>query len=547
MICNLIDGGKLIPSFLELIDNKGYKNSSARQSMIGAIHKSDLPMDIQLKLPSIFGPEWSDPKYKKLFAGDFNKYDSQSQADLALCKHMANRKLTINEADQVMRASGLYRDKWDRMTGDFTYGQHTLNKAFDGAQTNKSNVLKEEDLNSNRCFFRDREQYRPVYIPNGMPPRNFVGPSIYSGIRLFPANALSTLVALGATGKTSLLLSIACHVAAGKDWNNSPLKQQKVVMLFCEEDQHEINRKFSAIVNRWTDEERNEVTENLLLIPLIGADTRLTTNERNQYKGSGIAEEIIKLLKNFGLKDGLVIFDHQQGFSSGDLNSSETATSICREANKIVEETGSAVVFASHIPKNFINADEFRQGFAAGSLAFENAIRQMSGLIPMTPEIAKKFGLEGVRNEYVWLSLAKNNYGSISDGVWLKKCYSPEYHTVVMEPVILTQPIPASKLSELQKIAKRILDHLAKHPNTTKNIFDGLSGKDGDLKASKAKVRECLKTLIDSGDIDVIAVTDEIRQKQSIPKQVKEILQINTTKPADKPANNNSLINWEAD
>jgi hypothetical protein len=446
-----------------------------------------------------------------------------------------------------MRASGLYRDKWDRMTGDFTYGQLTLNKAFEGGQTNKSYVLKEEDLNSNRSFFKDQDQYRPVYIPNGMPPRNFVGPSIYSGIRLFPANALSTLVALGASGKTSLLLSIACHVAAGKDWNNSPLKQEKVVMLFCEEDQHEINRKFSAIVAKWTAKELQDATENLLLIPLIGADTRLTTNERNQYKGSGIAEEIIKLLKNFGIKDGLVIFDHKQGFSSGDLNSSETATSICREANKIVEETGSAVVFASHIPKNFINADEFRQGFAADSLAFENAIRQMSGLIPMTPEVAKKFGLEGAHSEYVWLSLAKNNYGSTSDGVWLKKSVSSEYHTVVVEPVTLIPPIPVSKLSEFQKIAKRIIDHIAKYPYTTKNILDGLSGKDADLKASKAKVRECLKTLIDSGDINVIAVTDEIRQKQSIPKQVKEILQINTTKPADKPANNNSLRSWVAD
>ena len=131
--------------------------------------------------------------------------------------------------------------------------------------------------------------------------------------------------------------------------------------------------------------------------------------------------------------------------------------------------------------------------------------------------------------------------------MWLKKCVSSEYHTVVVEPVTLIPPIPVSKLSEFQKIAKRIIDHIAKYPYTTKNILDGLSGKDADLKASKAKVRECLKTLIDSGDIDVIAVTDEIRQKQSIPKQVKEILQINTTKPADKPANNNSLISWEAD
>ena len=547
MICNLIDGSKLIPSFLELIDNKRHQNSPSKQSMIGAIHKSNLPIDIQLKLPSIFSPEWSDPKYKKLFDGDFSDYDSQSQADLALCKHMANRKLTINEADQVMRASELYRDKWDRMTGDVTYGQLTLNKAFEEARSNKSYELKKVGLNSNRSPFKDRDQYRPVYIPNGMPPRKFVGPCIHSGIRLFPANALSTLVALGAMGKTSLLLSIACHVAAGKDWNNYPLMQQKVAMLFCEEDQQEINRKYSAIVSNWTSDEQVRVNNNLLLIPLLGTDARLTTIEKNQYKGSGIAEELIELLREFGIKDGLVIFDHMQGFATGDLNISETATSICREANKVVESTGSAVVFAHHISKANIKAEEFTQGFAVGSLAFENATRQMSGLIPMTSEMAKKYGLEEARKDYVWLSLAKNSYGSPSDGVWLKKCYSPEYHTIVMQPIELTPIMPAEKLNELQKISRRIKDLIAKNPLTTKNTLDKLSGKDGAFKASKAKVRVCLTTLIESGEVNVITVNDQMRQKQNIPKQVKEILQISETKAANKLAKIEDLENWSAD
>ena len=100
----------------------------------------------------------------------------------------------------------------------------------------------------------------------------------------------------------------------------------------------------------------------------------------------------------------------------------------------------------------------------------------------MTSEVAKKFGLGGVRNEYVWLSLAKNNYGSISDGVWLKKCYSPEYHTVVMQPVILTPPVPPERLSEFEKISKRLLDYIARHPNSTRNTMDGLSGKDGEFR-----------------------------------------------------------------
>jgi hypothetical protein len=67
-------------------------------------------------------------------------------------------------------------------------------------------------------------------------------------------------------------------------------------MFFCEEDQIEINRKFSAITYDWSDVERLDAINNLLLVPLIGKDARLTAINRGQYLGSGTATELIKLL-----------------------------------------------------------------------------------------------------------------------------------------------------------------------------------------------------------------------------------------------------------
>lgn len=550
MTKKLLHGQDLIDSFVQILEQPSNPAQPISNNHTAGHASSYQTLNsLKSKLPAIFNlPLGADDKYKRLFEGDISKYKGdQSSGDLALCGYFVRQGLTASEADQIFRTSALFRDKWDEMRGTKTYGELTLAKAFSNSRASSQGGQPTALVTPRQIQLLSADHYRPVYMPNGVPPRRFVGPSICEGIRLFPANALSTLVALGAMGKTSLLMTIACHVAAGKNWNNAPIQQQKVAMIFCEEESQEINRKFSAVTYDWTDEKRQLAIDNLLLIPLLGEDARLTVIEKNHYKGSGVAEELIDLFNNFGLADGLVIFDHMQGFASGDLNISETATAICREANKIVSATGSAVVFAAHISKQNIKAEEVEQGFAVGSLAFENATRQMAGLIPMTSENAKKFGVEQTRSEYVWLGIAKNSYGSSSDGLWIKKIVSSDYHTVVMEPVMLTPPIPPERLSEFEKISKRIVDYIAKHSNTTKNTIDGLSGRDGEFKASKAKVRDCLKALVDSGVVVIVEVTDNMRSQHSIPKQVKEVLRTNKDKTASKPADMNKLENWLAD
>jgi hypothetical protein len=538
MTKELIHEQDLIDSFIKILDQP--ENSAlpaSKNYATGKVGSLPAPSHIESRLPAIFNlPLGTDDKYKKLFEGDISAYKGdQSSADLALCGYFVRQGLTTTEADQIFRVSALFRDKWDELRGTKTYGELTLAKAFGYTQApTQGGTVNPQGTTGIKFNFLSKNHYKPVFVPNGMPTRRFIGPSISNGLRLFPANALSSLVGLGAMGKTSLLLTIACHVAAGRDWNNRPLEQQKVVMLFCEEEKQELNRKFSAITSDWTQTERQSCQENLLLIPLLGIDSRLTIIDKGQYRGSSIAEDLIKLLRAFGLINGLVILDHMQGFASGDLNISETATSICREANKIVEATGAAVVMTAHISKNNIKATEIEQGFAVGSLAFENATRQMSGLIPMSDVQAEKLGLKETKKEYAWLGIAKNSYGGSSEGLWLRKVISPHYHTVVMQPVILTAPVAPERLSEFAKISKRLIDYIARHPNSTRNTMDGLSGKDGEFKASKAKVRDCLKALIDSGEVEVTPVTNQMRKGHSIPKQVKEILCINKALSANR-------------
>ena len=57
-------------------------------------------------------------------------YDSQSDADMALVSILAFWCGNVEEQiDRIFRSSGLMRDKWDRQTGDSTYGQITIRNA----------------------------------------------------------------------------------------------------------------------------------------------------------------------------------------------------------------------------------------------------------------------------------------------------------------------------------------------------------------------------------------------------------------------------------
>ena len=79
----------------------------------------------------------SGEKFKALYAGNWEEgYDSQSDADMALVSILAFWCGNVEEQiDRIFRTSGLFRPKWDRRTGDSTYGQITIRNAVSTSST----------------------------------------------------------------------------------------------------------------------------------------------------------------------------------------------------------------------------------------------------------------------------------------------------------------------------------------------------------------------------------------------------------------------------
>jgi len=75
-------------------------------------------------------------KIRRLYDGNCSGYPSQSEADLALCSHLAFWfEGDMTAMDEAFRTSGLMREKWNELRGEETYGQKTITKAVTGCSS----------------------------------------------------------------------------------------------------------------------------------------------------------------------------------------------------------------------------------------------------------------------------------------------------------------------------------------------------------------------------------------------------------------------------
>lgn len=90
------------------------------------------PLDIgDAELLSKARAATNGPQFWSLWNGDCTGYGSASEADLALCSHLAWwTSGSPSRTDALFRQSGLMRPKWDERHGDRTYGQRTVDRAL---------------------------------------------------------------------------------------------------------------------------------------------------------------------------------------------------------------------------------------------------------------------------------------------------------------------------------------------------------------------------------------------------------------------------------
>jgi hypothetical protein len=288
-------------------------------------------------------------------------------------------------------------------------------------------------------------------------------------------------------------------------------------MFSIEENQSELNRKYGAAVHSWTSTERDDAAENLRLISCLAIDARLTKAVGRQVDITDFNQKIIAAAHEF--EADVIILDHLQGFASGDLNNSDTATALARASNEIVAKTRAAVVLAAHVSKISIGAQQVSDGFTTGTLAFENAARQVTGVIPLPEGDATKFGVQA--DDYLRMEMPKNSYGPSRRCGYLMKVPVPDFHTITVEPCMFSAP--HAPISAEDRLKDALCDYVKNNPATTPNRLDRLAGKTGRFKASKAAVRRAMNELEAEGRVSLNPLTPEQRQTLGVPWQATQV------------------------
>lgn len=127
----------------------------------------------------------SGDKFKALYNGQWEElYDSQSDADMALVSMLAFWCGNVEEQiDRIFRESGLMREKWERMTGDSTYGQITIRNAVstnqniympvrDGNATEAQDEFSDLDETEEHADFRPDLSYITLKLEDMKPHTN---------------------------------------------------------------------------------------------------------------------------------------------------------------------------------------------------------------------------------------------------------------------------------------------------------------------------------------------------------------------------------------
>lgn len=342
--------------------------------------------------------------------------------------------------------------------------------------------------------------------------------------------ALCTLGGSGGTSKTTLVMQTAVAAADGKALGGMQVAEGSSVLFLGEEDQYERDRRIGGICAH-THADTKKVAERVKCFPCAGKDVRLTMLVNSNPQETPLVQEAIRLAKEHEAQAGvplvLIVFDHARLVLGGDANAADHVTQLTRALTHIAHQTGAAVVLLAHSPKSVLSKPgaEINAADIAGSSAFVDNSRSAFMMYGMRADEAKTHHIsEGDRGQYVRLENVKANYARPGGGYWFRRVYLPAWDIAVLEQVNLHSA--AVFMGKAQTtLRQRILDAVQKKPaGITVRKMRGMSGKDGPLGASEAKVTTTIDGMLEEGVLELRKPTEAERRAHKLTGQVREVL-----------------------
>jgi AAA domain len=350
---------------------------------------------------------------------------------------------------------------------------------------------------NSKKFELDLNSGRLTYVESS-PARDFL-----FGSDLIPLHTVSIIGGNGGTGKSMALSYMTAHSACGLSFSDRTATQVCSLVLAFEDDQNELNARYSAIMANFTDNQKTLVQENIRAISLVGKSMQLVTMKGRNTEATGMSdiliEKLLELKSKTGLSNALLVLDHARLVATLDWNDSGQISVLTRELHKIAHEAEATVLLVAHSPKTTLSANHVTsQADIAGSSALVDNLRHILIVRGMNQDEAKSLGIkEDHRKQYTKIECVKSNYSETGHIGWFKRDRALNHPVGTLTHVNLVKTTP-TKIGDTADESK-LIKYIKANSDLTLTELRARAGKKTPLGLSDLVVQKLVNKLLNDG------------------------------------------------
>ena len=467
-------------------------------------------------------------EFAALWSGDTSGHGGDdSAADLALCSLLAF--WTGNDADRIdrlFRQSGLFRPKWDSRRGEAgTYGSMTIDKAIASCRDTYSGRGGVRAEQPTECVPPDDTDYLAA-LGSAEPPkteRQGIQPPPWKPLdldamrdaRLHPRCIveyhlyadLAVVNAEGGTGKTTLLLFEAVHIALGLElWGCRVLNPGRTLFITAEDGEEILQARLIRIMDALglNDWQRRKVAASVMFWDLSGTMARLAEMDgRGNLVLTELADRIVETYRDAGVAQ--IIFDPAISFSPGERIINDGEQAIVTACRRIIRGLDCCVRLVHHTGKANARDGAIDQYAGRNGTALPDGCRMVTILANANRvNLARPEGFDLQPGETGFImARAKLSFAPPQPNIWIRRRgWAFEYF------VETPRNAEAVRDHDADKVAEFLTEELHHGRRYTANTLEQ-SGKSG---LSRSRLRAALATLETNGRVTPRDLPPELRQ-----------------------------------
>ena len=308
---------------------------------------------------------------------------------------------------------------------------------------------------------------------------------------------LAVVNAEGGTGKTTLLLYEAIHIALGRDlWGCRVANPGRTLYITAEDGEELLQarlREVMAALNL-TDYERRKVCENFMIWDVTGSMVRLAElDARGNLQLTALADRVVDAYRDVGLAQ--VIFDPAISFSPGERIINDGEQAVVTACRRIVRGLNCCVRLIHHSGQANARNGAIDQYAGRGGTALPDGARMVTILASANRVNLSRpegFDLQPGESGFV-MARAKLSYAPPQPNIWIRR-RGWTFDYFIEEP----RNSDAVRDRDAEKVAAFLTDEMHHGRRYTTRALED-SGK---LQMPRARLRAALATLETAGRME---------------------------------------------